>query len=144
MDEKRVVEIRARAEAATSGPWTAGECTPFSPKQKSPFDESGAFIYGPDGNGYSSDPVVVGGHQDEQGGAVGVLLPEDAEFIAHARQDIPDLLVEVERLREIRDVAETIVESAGPVDKVSVPSVPVPRHDLAYLKQLLRQYTGED
>lgn len=62
MTPERLAEIKARAEAATSGPWDDG-CS-----------------------------HAVNG-----------------EFIAHARQDIPDLVAEVERLRAaLSDIASGI------------------------------------
>ena len=82
-------DIQARVDAATGGPWEATSCRPWSSRQQSPFDDYGASI----------DDVVVGGAQYEQGGAVGILLPEDAQFIAHARADVPWLLEAVRLLR---------------------------------------------
>jgi hypothetical protein len=61
MDEKRLNEIKARAEAATPGPWVDW--------LDNPCDESWARSW-----------------------------PQDAEFIGHARQDVPDLVAEVEWL----------------------------------------------
>jgi hypothetical protein len=75
--------IRARAEAATPGPWLHG-------------DE-----YEP-GNLYehevlmSEDLPVIEMDSDVQGSA-------NAAFVAHARTDVPDLLAEIERLRAEAD-----------------------------------------
>lgn len=110
MNQQQLDEIKARAEKATPGPWRAGDCKPYSPNQKSPFDDYGAEITAPQQDKDKSPEyptiVVEGGAQDEQGGAVGVLLPQDADFIARARQDIPALIAEVERLRQEIDQAE--------------------------------------
>lgn len=37
----------------------------------------------------------------------------DAEFIAHARTDVPDLIAEVKRLREVVTVADRVAASLG-------------------------------
>lgn len=37
----------------------------------------------------------------------------DAEFIAHARTDVPDLIAEVKRLREVVAVADRVAASLG-------------------------------
>ena len=86
--EDYLAEIKARCEAATPGPWVDRlrdfECL--------------------DGYGLESHPTV-----ETNGKTVCVLCERefdddndeaDAVFIAHARQDIPDLLAEVERLRK--------------------------------------------
>lgn len=80
----RLAEIRARAEAATPGPW------------EHEYDERDAWrVFG--------NPAML----------TTVLTPgipprySDAAFIAHAREDIPFLLAEVERLREgLREIAK--------------------------------------
>lgn len=71
LTEERLAEIRGREKVATQGPWAV--------------QDKGAIplIYGPDGERVAK----VIDHQ------------EDAAFIAHAREDIPALLDEVERLR---------------------------------------------
>jgi hypothetical protein len=62
LSEEELKRIRARADAATPGPWTTWE--------KNPTDEYYASCF-----------------------------PADEEFIGHARDDVPALLDEVERLR---------------------------------------------
>jgi hypothetical protein len=64
----RIEDIKARAEAATPGPWTDGE------------RDQGYWVCQPGEDG----DVVVGDHYKPDA--------PDAAFIAHARQDIPDLL----------------------------------------------------
>jgi len=77
--------IQARADAATDGPWTL----------------------------HRTSTLYINGHtgyylrRDDQPGQIFPLtcLPGDAEFIAHARQDVPDLVAEIRRLRaELADV----------------------------------------
>ena len=82
MTPDRLAEIKARVEAATPGPWRS--------------EYSGA-----------TGPVVM---DDEARTALDHIARcphfrshSDAEFIAHARTDIPDLLAEVKRLRALGD-----------------------------------------
>ena len=90
MTDKELEEIEARERAATKGPWVSdnGAC------QQGRYGEpEGASIYS------GEITIVKGGAQDEQGGEVGVVTNEDADFIAHARTDVPRLTAEVRRLR---------------------------------------------
>ena len=68
--------IRARAEAATEGPWTS--------------------TFGYNNGGIATAFFAIPGHNG--GGKVEMIL-EDAEFIAHAREDIPRLLADNDALR---------------------------------------------
>jgi hypothetical protein len=67
--------IRARCEKATKGPWTS-------------FVEGREEIAG-------SSFIQTGGEDIELSGATDA----DQDFIAHAREDIPRLLSEIERLK---------------------------------------------
>jgi len=84
MNQKRIDEIRARCEAATPGEW---------------HDLDDWLVYTGDyieGAGISNEQVVC----TTKDGA--------AEFIAHARQDIPELLDEIDRLSgEVKTWKET-------------------------------------
>lgn len=73
--------IRARCDAATPGPWMVFE---------------GAYPYG-EGYVIESPADLVAGNFDHEEG--GIIRKEDAEFIAAARTDVPELLAEIERLR---------------------------------------------
>lgn len=80
--EEELLEIRARCDAATSGPWVA-------------------HIEGRDHTS-GSDFIMRGSgesrHDDlELSGAT----TADFDFIAHARQDVPRLVSEVHRLRAL-------------------------------------------
>lgn len=80
-----VKAIRERVDKATPGPWVStGDAAPWSDKRRE-------FAFGAsilrDGV-----PIVEGGQQYESDEAVGVLGNDDADFIAHAREDIPVLL----------------------------------------------------
>jgi hypothetical protein len=83
MTSKKLDEIRARCDAARAGPWTA-------------------IIEGRDQDGGSS--FIMIGHENGRGedlhlsGYDTVVPTADYDFIAHAREDIPFLLAEIERL----------------------------------------------
>lgn len=101
-DELKAIEDRL--SKTTPGPWhSSADAKPYD--GRSPFSEVGASIKNcPCDEEADFEPrgaltVIVGGAQDEQGGAVGVLRNEDADFIAHARTDIAALIEEVRRLK---------------------------------------------
>lgn len=103
----RLDEIAEREKRATPGEWfSSDDAIEWSPKQMNSFVDRGAAIE-PD--------IVVGGAQDEQGGAVGVIRNEDATFIAHARQDIPWLLSNIRAA--IRHIDATLTEHAGDIPR---------------------------
>ena len=77
MTEKELDEIRERCDSATAGPWQA-------------------WVEGRDQTSGSSF-VQTGGDDIEMLGAT----MADYEFIANAKQDIPRLLAEIERLRSL-------------------------------------------
>lgn len=85
-DLTREADIRARADAATEGPWEldqvpeTGECAVFG----------GTSRWHPEGHSM----VCANAHYS------------DAEFIAHSREDIDYLLAENQRLRQDRDRLE--------------------------------------
>lgn len=81
MTPEEIAEIKARAEAATPGAWSI-------------------LIHEP-----SLSRMVVSNDRtlDIDFGYVGNRTEADAEFVAHARTDVPTLLAEVERLRELTD-----------------------------------------
>lgn len=95
MNDDELMEIRERERVATPGPWSAGEAREPQPKQKDPWGSWGASI-----DSESGIEIVAGGNDDERGWfEYGAIKQVDANFIAHARQDIPALLDEIERLR---------------------------------------------
>lgn len=78
--DDRAAQIRARAEAATDGPWESDSADPSI---------------------WSPDVIVIGNYtraDDYNSAAWEDATEADREFIAHARSDIPWLLAEVERL----------------------------------------------
>lgn len=82
LEEKELEGIRCRCDAATSGPWTA-------------------YIEGRDHTS-GSDFIMTGVFGDPDHGndleITGATIA-DYDFIAHARQDIPKLLEEIERIK---------------------------------------------
>lgn len=94
--------IETRTNAATQGPW----------KRSAEQDDT---------------PVVYRNHTAVAGAAEVIFTADwgteaDAEFAAHARQDVPDLVARVRELEEenqkLRDVLEN-VSCAGTLDEVS-------------------------
>jgi hypothetical protein len=127
MSAERLAEIRARCEAATPGPWypratddccamnaryvglretpSTVECElyPVLTKHFEPGEWGHDGRYGLDVNHADHEPPdqVVAITLLQQPDLVGPgACDENTAFIAAARQDIPDLLAEVERLRE--------------------------------------------
>lgn len=76
-------EIKARAEKATPGPWEVDYNEPFSSDIVGIFQEE------------QERYIVKLEEQDETDYPT---TRDDADFIAHAREDIPALIAEVERL----------------------------------------------
>jgi hypothetical protein len=107
MDQSRIEQIKQRVEAATPGPWRTGPI-------------NYADIYG-------ADDLVALCVKDR------TATVDDAQFIAHARQDIPDLLAalaeaqeELSRLRadaKWRDIASAPRD--GTVFQVYTPQAPL-------------------
>lgn len=85
MSPERLAGIAARTEAATPGPWDAYESDCDMHVGRSP----------------------DGPHVALFGRASWHDVPADATFVAHARQDVPDLLAEVERLRVALELFRT-------------------------------------
>jgi len=92
-------------KAATPGEWKSGTASPYSPKQKSPFDDYGADIYVDE-----KTSIVVGGLQDEQGGAVGVIQNADAALIVALRNAAPEMIAELRELRTRIEKAEAALK----------------------------------
>jgi hypothetical protein len=84
---ERLVEIEARCAAATPGEWT----------HNLDLDPPDAGIEGPGGGTVCH--VQEHGNVNTVAWAGEAFRHADARFIAHARQDVPDLLAEVKRLR---------------------------------------------
>jgi hypothetical protein len=81
MNQQKIDEIKARCDKATPGPW-------ISPLDEKSYDHNEIVTK-------SRDTVVGVGWYD--GPLLQVTQP-DASFISHSREDVPELLAEVERL----------------------------------------------
>ena len=88
---KQLKEIRERADKATPGEWE---------------DETWGTYYTPEGIGLTS----VGGIRYVSSWEEFKQDKKDVEFIAHARQDIPALLDEVDRLNNKLAVIDDIMD----------------------------------
>lgn len=112
MTDERLSEIAARAEKATPGPWELDK-------------HYQCFIWGPHMQMVADDGMDEAGTLTRMRG-VGANLPlkQNGEFIAASRQDIPELLAEVKRLRKalkiiLRDSQSRIGVQAEAVSKIA-------------------------
>jgi len=92
MDAKYFAEIKAREQAATPGPWEYFDCA----------NEIWSIAH----KTVTNDDTVIGGTEGE---GISINKP-DAAFIAHARTDIPALIAEVERLQNLCEENEQLIE----------------------------------
>lgn len=128
MTDDELKAIEERANAATPAPWTTFAWSKWAPDEVS--------VSGPRLTGYE-----------------GEVVPADAEFIAHARTDVPTLLAEVRRLREERRSVLGALRAVGGVDVDLVVEVRALRaladcsHDqdkeIARLRGILEHSQGE-
>lgn len=97
--------IKARAAAATEGPWEAVTCHESEQKTRSEYVRGALLEPDAPASGlwmtWKPDSLTVGNLTAMTGD--GPHGEADAEFIAHAREDIPALVAEIERLRAQRD-----------------------------------------
>lgn len=96
MTQERLDAIRERVEVATDGPWAVDS------------DDPSYIIYSERGGW---DGLVIA-HVAEQDGAL-FPVEHNGALIAHAPQDLADLLAEVERLRALTTVDDDMVERAA-------------------------------
>ena len=89
----RLDEIEARANAATEGPWTPDEYTEVDPDGF--YELSRVIAPDPDGDDWCAIGVVH----------TGILRP-DADFIAHARTDVPALVAALQAVLRVCDATE--------------------------------------
>ena len=91
MTDKQLQEIKERCNKASAGPWKK-----FSEHENKVFSIAVDAPY--------SEPIVFGDFVVERDGdfwSYGVYREENADFIAHAREDIPALLKEIDILNEM-------------------------------------------
>lgn len=91
MTTERLEEIKRREQAASKGPWA---------RDKS--DHTGSQVI-------ARGNHVIGWHH-RHGRQIDSQVVNDWEFMAHARQDVPDLVAEVERLKKVLDQAISVSE----------------------------------
>jgi hypothetical protein len=96
MTDERLHEIEQRAEKATQGPWIVGNGNSQSFHQ-------GKNVVVSEGNRVVVDRAIYRDDYDKQTYA-------DIAFIAHARQDIPDLLA---YCRELQGAARKVYYARG-------------------------------
>jgi len=109
LTDEQLAEIRKRAEAATAGPWGIedGEIVSLT--------ELIADLF----------PSTVCDGYDSQG---------TAEFIAHAREDVPKLLAEIERLTKVikyvNDLSEEFYTEVTEDNSVAIPNTERHKHTM--------------
>lgn len=96
MTEQELAAMEARANAATAGPWVKNGSVPeqliYAPTKRYP-------------NRTSFMPIVYVTQTDYASGEYYAdMLDGDAEFIAHARTDVPALVAEVRRLKGFEEI----------------------------------------
>lgn len=100
MDAETLREIRARADAATAGPWTFADWSQddgpnkFTLQAIVPFDDYFARMLWEKRSPQGQPRPIIGCQECGYDSS-----DADRDFIAHARTDIPALLDEVARLR---------------------------------------------
>ena len=122
LSDERLAEIRERCEKATAGPWedfTEKYPQALRKNKKARYHGSmpnfGCIIGSAECRGEEIDPerdfplrvdywdirpvVCVFSRRGIVSQHTGLVISADRSFIAHARQDIPDLLAEIERLK---------------------------------------------
>lgn len=97
-DEKHKV-ARSRCAMATEGPWAPWRDQDGADHMNGMLMVGNASAVIPDGDTWVDDVDV--------NPVAHVYTPEDREFIAHARTDLPALLDEIDRLRDERTSGET-------------------------------------
>ena len=131
----RLNEIEARANAATEGPWE------WEGEAKAEW-ELGANSLVPSRR--PDDPVLYGYGYDASG--IEVKTPADAEFIAHARTDMPDMAAALRAVLAIHTpvdrgrataccTCEQWIESTDPEACIEWPCATV---------ETIRQHLGDD
>jgi len=115
MDQERIKEIGARCEAATPGPWTASECEWECDCGKADYEKCTGEDPATCGKGRVITGAFVPQTKTVEYGDYCDMDDSDAEFIAHARQDVPDMLdyiAELEQKQIPRLPAGTPIDSS--------------------------------
>lgn len=112
MTEERLAEIRGREKVATQGTWRA-KCEILEADECGNATATMTYV----STNEKGICILYGrGHDDTN-------AQEDAAFIAHAREDIPALLDEVERLRAENALQKEVICFFGDVAKGLVDEV---------------------
>lgn len=106
MTQERLDAIQERLDGATSGPWAAWEDQDGQPHMQGRLMVGVAAGVIPDGDTWIEGP-------DVNNPVAETYIPEDRTFIAHAREDVPALLAEVERRGALTTVDDAMVERAA-------------------------------
>ena len=101
----RLNEIEARANAATEGPWAPGRDQDGAPHMNGLLMVGNADAVIPEGEFWVEDVDI--------NPVAHTYLPEDREFIAHSRTDVPDMAA---ALRAVLEVHQDGGESQGYLD----------------------------
>ena len=111
MTQERLDAIRERVEVATDGPWAVDSDDP-------------SYIIHSERGGW--DGLVIAQVADQDG----ALFPveHNGALIAHAPQDLTDLLAEVKRLRALTTVDAAMVERAVEAHRETFNAWPVKRN----------------
>jgi hypothetical protein len=113
LSDERLKEIQKRTEKATEGPWKAGEG--FYNRAVLAIGKTDTY----DGPVWSSifraDLIEAQDAEGRKWYTTGSIY-ENVDFIAHARQDIPDLLAEIDRLKAELNGAYERAAQAKPVE----------------------------
>lgn len=89
MTEEEIQAIEARANAATEGPWEVRA------------------LAGYPNECWAGPAIDAPGYSDFYTGYEGEISRPNAEFIAHARTDVPALVAEIRRLRSVNSAGHS-------------------------------------
>ena len=110
----RLNEIKHRVYLATKGPWKAVKKSDFK-GENWPVAWSTGVSYTPEEDTEAGVYITTDSvHASELDGDA----LTDAEFMAHARTDIPDLVEEVERLRAVAEAQREVIEALERIPEI--------------------------
>lgn len=114
LDPARIQEIRERVEKATSGPWKIHEVHDSCCDYARDWETDEIPDHEPESRGMTCPDGGLNHGEDYE-----LFTEPDATFIAHAREDIPYLLSELDRLgrREAR-LREALDETLEALDRI--------------------------
>jgi uncharacterized small protein (DUF1192 family) len=115
LDDTRLAEIAARAEAATEGPWGfydgdtyAAVAADLQMTGRASYSYRQKIAQLEDEN-YWDDPA----HEDDDEERAAEQMAANARFVAHARTDVPALLAEIQRLKAERHSTNEALSDAA-------------------------------